>query len=167
VTRYLFALLLASAGCGTTKGSETPTTTPSTPAAKVDACIVGPRSVSSPTANGNSPFVASRRDELALVWVEAGEDHAELRLQIFEAHGEPLTGNLLVAPLTTGGEPFVVATDEGYAAHRSSPRLHGNARRLRGRVVAVGDQAASASGHLARRQGRARQRCRADADALR
>ena len=122
MTRYLFALLLAVAGCGTTKVSEAPATTTPTPTTKADACIVGPRSVSSATTNGNSPYVASRRDELALVWVEAGEDHAELRLQIFDAHGEPLTGNLLVAPLTTGGEPFVVATDEGYAILWSAKR---------------------------------------------
>ena len=121
MTRYLPALLLALAGCGTSNVSETATTAAAS-APKRDACIVGPRAVSRPMVNGNSPSVASRREELALVWVEAGEDHAELRLQIFDAHGEPLTGNLLVAPLTTGGEPFVVATDEGYAILWSAER---------------------------------------------
>lgn len=122
MTRYLFALLLTIASCGTTKMTAAPPPTAPDASSKTDACIVGPRSVSRPTVNGNSPFVASRRDQIALVWVEAGEDHAELRLQIFDAHGEPLTGNLLVAPLTTGGEPFVVATDEGYAILWSAER---------------------------------------------
>lgn len=122
MTRYVLALLLALGGCGTTKLSAPRPTTAPTSSPKADACIVGPRSVSRPTVNATSPYVASRRDELALVWIEAGEDHAELRLQIFDAHGEPLTGNLLVAPLTTGGEPFVVATDEGYAILWSAER---------------------------------------------
>ena len=122
MTRYLLALVVGVVSCGTTNVAEAPKTNAPSNSPKVDACIVGPRSVSTPTVNGTSPYVASRRDELALVWVEAGEDHAELRLQIFDAHGEPLTSSIVVAPLMTGGEPFVIATDEGYAILWSTKR---------------------------------------------
>src|SRR5262249_9196893 len=87
--------------------------------------------------------VASRRDEFAVVWVEAGEDHAELRLQVFDAHGGPLTQSLVVTPLTGGGgEPYITPTEEGYAVvwHAGTPeRTAILVRRFDARGKALGD----------------------------
>lgn len=100
-------------GCGGGKAAAPAVTTP---VAKADPCVVGPFVVSSSTANGGKPAVASRRDEFAVVWEEAGEQARRIELRVFDAHGGPLTPTLLVTKLPSGGgDPRIAATDDGYA----------------------------------------------------
>ena len=114
--RVLLPLLLASVSCATARPVEPSAAAPTAPSPAGDGCVVGPRILSSTTINSGKPVVASRGDEFAVVWEEAGESRAELRLQLFDGHGAPLTGSLLVAALVSGGgNPRITATDEGYA----------------------------------------------------
>jgi hypothetical protein len=60
--------------------------------------------------------VASRRDEFAVVWEEANDDVRVVRMQVFEAHGEPITSSVILTTLrTAGGDPRITATNDGYA----------------------------------------------------
>lgn len=81
-----------------------------------DPCVVGPRVISSPRGNGTAPVMASRRDQFAVVWVEAGEARRELRLQIFDAHGQAQAPSRALDALSSGGgDPQIATTKNGYA----------------------------------------------------
>lgn len=81
-----------------------------------DPCVVGPRVISAPRANGTAPVMASGRDQFAVVWEEAGEARRELRIQMFDARGQPQAPSRALDALSSGGgDPQIATTENGYA----------------------------------------------------
>jgi hypothetical protein len=84
--------------------------------AAADACVVGPRTISAAATHASKPVLASRREQLAVAWEETSESERTLRLQIFDAHGDPAGDSRVLAQLrASGGDARIAATADGYA----------------------------------------------------